>query len=557
MKFAGFTLALAGIFAGNALGQTPNVNQLSNIYSWTLAGLPNYGTARGSIFAVFGTNLSSTTVPLQGGPLQTTLSGVTLNVTVNGTTVHPLLYYLSPTQINAVLPSSTPAGAGTLTVTNGGGTSAGFPIKVMESAFGLLTFNYGSGPLAGFNASNNGAYLGLSAAANPGDVLELWGTGLGPVADDATGGPVSDPAVVFIGGVAVTPQYHGRSSYTGLDQINVEVPTGVTGCYVSVVVETGNFVSNFGTLPVAASGRICTDPDNPLTAPVLDRLGQTGSLNLGLISVSQLINPGITIDGVVYGAATTNKGLANFSKITSGQIDAGALPAALDGYSSVGSCFVEFFTTSSDITTGDVTLPVPFQFTSLNAGGDVNINGPDGTIAMPLQALNGVDSYSTPAGTAAFMPASGAFTFSNGTGGPDVGAFTTPQIQVPAPVTWDTIGISTVTRSNGLTVNWSGGEAGTHVDITGVSLASLNGTSSYMAGYFTCRAPSAAGTFTVPPTVLLSLPPSSTITKGGVNISTAVLLLSNFANLVNFSAPNLDVGLEAVDLTNLVYVTFN
>lgn len=383
MKFAGFTLALAGIFAGNALGQTPNVSQLSNIYSWTMAGLPNYGTARGSIFAVFGTNLSPTTVPLQGGPLQTTLNGASLNVTVNGTTVHPLLYYLSPTQINAVLPSSTPVGTGTITVTNSGGTSAGFPIKVVESAFGLLTFNYGSGPVAGFNASNNGAYLGLSAAANPGDVLELWGTGLGPVADDAAGGPVNDPAMVFIGGVAVTPQYHGRSSYTGLDQINVEVPTGATGCYVSVVIETGNFVSNFGTLPVAANGRTCSDPDNPLTATVLDKLSQTGSLNLGLISVSQLINPGIMVDGVVHGAGTTDKGLANFSKITSGQIDAGALPAALDGYSSVGSCFVEFFTTSSDITTGNVTLPVPFQFTSLNAGADVNINGPDGAIAMP------------------------------------------------------------------------------------------------------------------------------------------------------------------------------
>ena len=263
MKFAGFTLALAGLFAGCALGQTPNVTQLANIYSWTPAGLPNYGTARGSIFAVFGTNLSSTTVPLQSGPLQTTLSSVTLNVTVGGITKQPLLYYLSPTQINAVLPSSTPVGTGTLTVTNGGGTSPGFPIKVVESAFGLLTFNYGSGPLAGFNASNDGAYLGFLAAANPGDVLELWGTGLGPVADDAVGGPVSDPAVVFIGGVAVTPHISGPFVVHGLDQINVQVPAGLSGCYVSVVVQTGNFVSNFGTLPVAGSGRTCTDPTIP------------------------------------------------------------------------------------------------------------------------------------------------------------------------------------------------------------------------------------------------------------------------------------------------------
>src|SRR5580658_3309364 len=131
MKLAGFTLALAGIFASNAFGQTPTVTQLANIYSWTLPGLPNYGTARGSIFAIFGTNLSSTTVPLQPAPLQTTLSGVSLSVTVNGVVTQPLLYYLSPTQVNAVLPSSTPVGTGTVTVTNSSGTSAAFPIQVV------------------------------------------------------------------------------------------------------------------------------------------------------------------------------------------------------------------------------------------------------------------------------------------------------------------------------------------------------------------------------------------------------------------------------------------
>jgi uncharacterized protein (TIGR03437 family) len=538
-----------------------------NNYSNTLPGLPNYGIAQGSIAAIYGTNFTATSVGATL-PLQTTLGGVSVSVTVGTTTTNALIYFVSSTQINAVIPSATPVGTGTITVTNGAGTSSGFAITIVASDFGLLTTNYGSGPAQGYDASinPNNQYIlfGFSEAANPGDTLELWGTGLGPVPGDAT--YVSVPtAQVYIGGLPARIGYSGRSGYPGLDQINVVVPSGVTGCYVSVVVETGNFVSNFGTLPVAASGRVCTDPDNPLTASVLDQLGQTGSLNIGVISVSQLINPGITVDGVVYGAATTDKGLANFSKITSAQFNSGAFPAALDGYSSVGSCFVEFFTTSGDVTSseltsGDVTLPVPFQFTSLNAGADVNINGPDGAIAMPLLTLNGVDSYTTPTGTAAFIPATGgAFTFGNGSGGgaAGVGAFTTPQIQIPAAVTWTNLNsISPVTRSNGLTVNWTGGAAGTHVDITGISLASI-GTSNYLAGYFTCRAPSEAGTFTVPPTVLLSLPPSSTISKAGISISTAVLLLSNFGTLVNFTAPNLDVGVMAVDLTNLVYVTFN
>ena len=563
MKFASFTLALAGIFAGNALGQAPTVGGLLNNYSYTLPGLPNYGIAQGSIFVIYGTNFSSTQIGLQAPPLQTKLNGVTIAVTVNGTTTNPLFYYLFPTQIAAVLPSATPVGRGTITVTTSAGTSTAFPIQVVASAFGLLTSNNGSGPAQGYDANidpnNQYTLFGFSAAANPGDILLLWGSGLGPVTNDATGVAVSGTVTVYIGGIAVTPLYAGRSGFTGLDQINVAVPSGLSGCYVSVVVQTGNYVSNFATLPVTAKGsRTCVDADSPLTASVLDQLSQTGSLNMGLISVNQVTTPGITVAGVTVGGGTTDTGSASFSKITSAQISSGAFAAVLGGYSSIGSCFVDFFNTSS---TSSTSLPLAFQFTSLNAGTDVNIVGPDGTIAMPLQTLAGIDSYTTPAGTAAFIPSSGGtFTFNNGSsGGPDIGAFTTPQIQVAAPVTWSsaTSSISTVTRSNGLTVSWTGGAAGTHVDITGISLESVNGsTTNYLAGFFSCRAATVAGTFTVPPAVLLSLPPSTTISEGGVTISTSILLLSNFAAPVSFTAPKLDVGLVEAGVEDVLLVTY-
>ena len=554
MKFAGFTLALAGIFAGNALGQTPTVGGLLNNYSYTLPGLPNYGIAQGSIFVIYGTNFSSSQIGLQSPPT-TPLSGVTISVTVNGTATSPPLYYLYPTQIAAVLPSATPVGTGSITVTTSAGTSTAFPIQVVASAFGLLTSNNGSGPAQGYDANldpnNQYTLFGFSAAANPGDILLLWGSGLGPVANDATGVAVSGTVTVYIGGIAVKPQYAGRSEFTGLDQINVQVPSGLSGCYVSVVVQTGNIVSNFATLPVTASGRTCVDADSPLTASVLDQLSQTGSLNMGLISVNQVTTPGITVEGVTVGGGTTDVGSASFEKITSAQIGAGAFAAVLGGYSSIGSCFVDFFNTTS---TSSTSLPLAFQFTSLNAG-------PDGTLAMPLQTLSGIDTYTTPAGTAAFIPSSGGtFTFNNGSGGgPDIGAFTTPQIQIAAPVTWSsaTSSISTVTRSNGLTVSWTGGAAGTHVDITGISLEAVNGTTTnYLAGFFSCRAPTEAGTFTVPPAVLLSLPPSSTITEDGVTISTSILLLSNFAVPVNFTAPHLDVGLVEAGVENILFVAY-
>jgi uncharacterized protein (TIGR03437 family) len=549
MRFAGITLALAGIFAGNALGQTPNVTELANIYSWTLAGLPNYGTARGSIFAIFGTSLSSTTVPLQGGPLQTTLSGVSLTVTVNGVSVQPLLYFLSPGQINAVLPSETPVGTGTITVTNGTETSAPFPIQVVESAFGLLTFNYGSGQVAGFDASNGGAYLGFSASANPGDILELWGTGLGPVADDATGGPVSDPAVVFIGGIAATLQYHGRSGYTGLDQINVQVPTGVSGCNVSVVVQTGSYVSNFATIPVTATGRTCSDPSNPLSASILSQAAQTGSLSIGIVGLNKATTPGTTVAGQTFGGGTVEDGFASFFKINYSQLTGGASPSG-GGATSLGSCVVAFYnaTTAS-------TAPPTVTFTYLNAGPDVNINGPDGALAMPLTSEAGIDIYTTPATDTTFIPDTGGnFTFNNGTGGPDVGAFSTTQLNMTSPLTWSNMGsISTVTRANGVTVNWTGGDPSTYVSITGTSFGSIGGSDiNLVVGDFTCQAPVAPGTFTVPAPVLLSLPPSFTV--DGVSVSN--LSVSNVTGPVTFSAPGLDVGLVEGNVLNTITVTY-
>lgn len=71
---------------------------------------------------------------------------------------------------------------------------------------------------------------------------------MGPVENDAAGGPVSDAAEVDIGGIPANVLYRGRSSYVGLDQINVQVPAGVSGCNVSVVVVTGSYVSNFATI---------------------------------------------------------------------------------------------------------------------------------------------------------------------------------------------------------------------------------------------------------------------------------------------------------------------
>ena len=167
--------------------------------------------------------------------------GVSLAVTVNNTVTHPLLYYVTPTQIAAILPSATPVGPGTITLTTGSQTATA-PIQVVQSAFGILTVNGGgTGPAAAFDATAN--LLGPTNAANPGGTITLWGSGAGPAAGDESSlqTPVnlaSIPIEVDIGGIPATVTYHGRSIYPGVDQVNVVVPPDVQpGCWVSVVTQ--------------------------------------------------------------------------------------------------------------------------------------------------------------------------------------------------------------------------------------------------------------------------------------------------------------------------------
>jgi uncharacterized protein (TIGR03437 family) len=188
----------------------PAITGLANNYSYIQPGMPNYGIALGSIFDIFGTSLAGTTTPLQQVPLPASLSGVTISVTVNGAATHLIIYYLSLTQIVAILPSATPVGTGQITVADGSQTSAPASIQVVQSAFGLLTANgAGSGPAAAFDASNGMASLDSNSAANPGDAILLWGSGLGPVTGDDTQPQTPQnltniPVEVDIGGVAAS-----------------------------------------------------------------------------------------------------------------------------------------------------------------------------------------------------------------------------------------------------------------------------------------------------------------------------------------------------------------
>lgn len=120
----------------------PQIRSILNAASYAQTGSPNYGIARGSVFVVFGSDLGPADIVQSAGfPLQTSLGGASMRVTVGTTAVDPLLLYASKNQIAAILPSATPEGIGLLEVTYNGHTGQAGAFRVLRSSPGILTQN--------------------------------------------------------------------------------------------------------------------------------------------------------------------------------------------------------------------------------------------------------------------------------------------------------------------------------------------------------------------------------------------------------------------------------
>jgi uncharacterized protein (TIGR03437 family) len=499
-------LMLAPVFAAAA----PVINNVQNNYSYILPGLPNYGIAPGTLFLISGTDLADDVQPVlqssaaPGLPL--TFNNASVSVTVNGTTTHPAIYYATRTGIAAVLPSSTPVGNGTITVTWKGTASSPAPIQVVASSLGLDTL-YGDGTGIGVVTDTSGALLSASTSARPGQTIVLWGSGLGATSDSDTtytSAPhaVSTPLQVLIGGVQANVVYAGGAGYPGVNQINVVVPAGVQpGCGVSVLAVSGNIVSNTISIPVSAAGGACADPLIDARTPL--QTTRT-SYKFGSIVLSEFTDQ--------QGRADSACG--NFSSLS------GIVYSRLNAPLSVGSCF------ANQAVAGPTTTTSTFTTTGLDAG-TLTISGLAGTRTL-LEAQGTAGTYIDlfPTG---FMPDSGAAYTIIGVGGKDVGAFTA-QLNFPAALVWtNRSSIANVKRSDGITFTWTGGAPQTFVTVSGFSSTSSNGTGA--AAGFGCNVPVSAGQFTVPASVLLALP-----------AGTGTVSIQNFTLPVPFSATGIDYG---------------
>jgi hypothetical protein len=177
------------------------------------------------------------------------------------------------------------------------------------------------------------------------------------------------------------------------------------------------------------------------------------------------------------------------------------------------------------VSEGSCTVIPPEQGSLTNAllaeldAGTIQLSGPDGQVS--LGSGPGLYQYHFTNGAPA-----GAYTLS-ASGGKDVGSFqvslnvTTPTLHVTNQAT-----LAFITLAQGVTVTWTGGFTNGFIQVTGSGGAP--------AVKFICYAPTSAGQLSIPPSILLAVPPGP-----------GSIIYTDANPVQTISASGLDVGLVA------------
>jgi uncharacterized protein (TIGR03437 family) len=184
-----------------------------------------------AIVAAFGSRLATTTAAATRLPLPTSLGGT--SVQVNG--VPAPLFFVSPLQVNFMIPSATQTGTAVIEITASDGTLSRGTLEITTTAPSIFTANaQGHGAPAALVTADGLSYRvvgnpdGTSNEVNTGEYLVLFGTGI----RRAARGTVK----ITIGGISAPVHYFGaQRDFVGLDQINTQIPSGVSGLVDLVV----------------------------------------------------------------------------------------------------------------------------------------------------------------------------------------------------------------------------------------------------------------------------------------------------------------------------------
>lgn len=516
-----FVCALPAVAAPVAGGV---VNAASSI----VPGRPNGNLTPGGMFSLFGSAMGpAQLVEVDAFPLPTELAGTSVSVTIGEVSVECIMIFSSAGQLAAILPSATPLGAGVMTVTYLGETSPPLAIVVAAGNFGIFALNQrGAGPgVFSDPLSSQLRVNGFFEAAKPGEIWDVWGTGLGPVdADEAAGpapGDLSQIEVrVLVGGVESEVLYRGRSGCcAGVDQVRFIVPEGVSSCYTPVVVVVEGVPSNFVSMAVDPGGATCSEA-GLTSAENLEQFRATGFLRQAQVLLARIWTTTQLADGAPM-TQRSDSATASFVEFTLDNI-LNLPPEA----SNLGSCLVSpmppFVPGVRGLDAGPLTLATP------TALFDMPVNGPGfytRVFAPPAATLEAGDyTFATP-------------------GGEQIGPFST-SITLPEPIELlNPEDLAVIDRAAGVRILWRGGAPAPagggrrFVQVSGFSPFEL-GAQGLRGAQFVCYADVEAGELELPQEVLYSLPASIEVAGApGGSITFGQTVFENF-----FVAQGADVG---------------
>jgi uncharacterized protein (TIGR03437 family) len=212
--------------------------------------------APNSWVTVYGSDLSVTTRSWNNGDfidggLPFSLDGVSVVLTVFGAPRLAYVGYVSPTQVNFLMPSDATPSSYQVQIRNSAGISKQLPLTVAANAPQMLTFDgkYVAAAHADGSSLGKAGLLGSTATtpAAPGETITLYATGCGPTNPVSTPGvfpsaanPLATAPTVTIGGAtANVVSARILPGAAGVYQINVQVPANTPNGDQAVVATLG------------------------------------------------------------------------------------------------------------------------------------------------------------------------------------------------------------------------------------------------------------------------------------------------------------------------------
>jgi uncharacterized protein (TIGR03437 family) len=222
------------------------------------AGATPDGTmAPGSVISIYGNSLAPMLQTGSTNPLPQSLGNITVTI---GNYILPLLF-VSPTQINAQLPTELVDGNYTLLVHQTGQSDVTGTLTVSRDAPGMFTqSNTLNQPLV-LALHADGTLVTFDSPAIRGEQISIYGTGFGPYVTTMIDGffvpatpaaNVSDPVILNVGAMAKTPDFAGAApGFVGMTLVQMtitdDLPTATT---VNLSVMVGAKQSTTVVLPL-------------------------------------------------------------------------------------------------------------------------------------------------------------------------------------------------------------------------------------------------------------------------------------------------------------------